>query len=82
MCHRTRLANSARVTDFSFKDLAFPEPERTRSILSAIINFIKFCEEREIFLKKLREQSSAALEERTTLAQQVLAMKQRIHEIK
>jgi len=80
--HVTRLAHAARVTDFSMKDLVFPESERTRSILSAIINFIKFCEEREVFLKKLRDQSSAALEERKSVAAQVAEMKRKITEIK
>ena len=64
------------------KDLVFPEPERTRSVLSAIINFIKFCEEREIFLRKLRDQSIAALDEREKLAEQAVELKQRIAEIK
>lgn len=79
---RTRLAHAARVTDFSMKDLVFPESERTRSILSAIINFIKFCEEREVFLKKLRDQSSAALEERKSVAAQVAETRRKIAEIK
>lgn len=64
------------------RDLVFPEPERTRNILSAIINFIKFAEERTPFLKKLRDQSSSALEERDRTKQKVEELRQKIAEIK
>ncbi|KAL5501596.1 NUF2 [Sanghuangporus vaninii] len=80
--HVQRLGHAARVQDFSMRDLVFPEPERTRNILSAIINFIKFAEERAPFLKKLRDQSSSALEERDRTKQKVEEMRQKIAEIK
>lgn len=64
------------------RDLALPESERTRNILSAIINFIKFAEERGTFLKKLRDQSTSALSERERTEQQVAELKQKIAEIK
>ncbi|KLO15739.1 hypothetical protein SCHPADRAFT_849077 [Schizopora paradoxa] len=82
LTHVTRLAAAARVADFSIKDLVFPEQDRTRSILSAIINFIKFCEEREEFLSKLRVQSTAALEERERVGTQVVDLQRKIAEIK
>ena len=50
--------------DFSARDLYFPESDRRRAILSAFINFIKFSEQNEAFLLRLREQSSALLKER------------------
>lgn len=50
--------------DFSARDLYFPESDRMRAILSAFINFIKFSEQNEAFLLRLREQSSALLKER------------------
>lgn len=77
-----RLAHAARVQDFCMRDLALPESERTRNILSAIINFIKFAEERGTFLKKLRDQSTSALSERERIEQQVAELKQKIAEIK
>ncbi|KAL5482632.1 NUF2 [Sanghuangporus weigelae] len=80
--HVQRLCHAARVQDFSMRDLVFPEPERTRNILSAIINFIKFAEERAPFLKKLRDQSSSALEERDQTKQKVEEMRRKIAEIK
>ncbi|EJC97997.1 uncharacterized protein FOMMEDRAFT_143487 [Fomitiporia mediterranea MF3/22] len=79
--HVQRLAHMARVQDFSMRDLVFPEPERTRNILSAIINFIKFAEERAPFLKKLRDRSVSALSEKERTAQRVAELKQKIDEI-
>ena len=76
------MALAARVQDFCLRDLIFPEPERTRIILSAIINFIKFAEERATFLKTLRDQSVQAVEERERMIQSVAEMKQKIEEIK
>lgn len=64
------------------RDLVFPEPNRTRNILSALINFIKFAEERASFLKKLRDQSVQAVEERVSMTQKVAELKQKIAEIK
>ena len=64
------------------RDLIFPEPERTRNILSAIINFIKFAEERGTFLKKLRDQSTSALEEKERLTHEIEEIKRKIEEIK
>lgn len=62
-----RLASAACVPDFSIADLVYPEPERTRLILSAIINFIKFAEENEAFLKGLQQQAIGMVEERDGL---------------
>lgn len=59
-------------------DLVFPEPERTRTILSAMINFVRFAEEREVFHKKLRDESAGAIEERDRVAEQVAELKERI----
>ena len=53
----------------------------TRNILSAIINFIKFAEERAPFLKKLRDRSVSALAEKEHTAQRVAELKQKIDEI-
>ncbi|THH11642.1 hypothetical protein EW145_g515 [Phellinidium pouzarii] len=80
--HVQRLAHAARVQDLSMRDLILPEPERTRNILSAIINFIKFAEERGSFLKKLRDQSTSALAERERMEQSVTELKQKIAEVK
>ncbi|KAI5122463.1 hypothetical protein M0805_008774 [Coniferiporia weirii] len=80
--HMQRLAHAARVQDLCIRDLTLPEPERTRNILSAIINFIKFAEERGSFIKKLRDQSTTAVTERERVDQEVAELKQKIAEIK
>ena len=79
---RQRLGHAARVENICMRDLIFPEPERTRNILSAIINFIKFAEERGTFLKKLRDQSTSALEEKERLTHEIEEIKRKIEEIK
>lgn len=63
------------------RDLVLPEPERTRNILSAIINFIKFAEERGSFLKKLRDQSISGFEEKERMTHMVAELRQKIAEI-
>ncbi len=66
-----RIAMAARVQDFSMRDLVAPETQRTRLILSAFVNFIRFAEEREVFLKELRDKSQRTIEERDRMKQQV-----------
>jgi len=39
------LASAAKVPDFSSRDIFLPTSQRTRIILSALINFIKFSEQ-------------------------------------
>ncbi|KAH8114618.1 Nuf2 family-domain-containing protein [Phellopilus nigrolimitatus] len=80
--HTQRLGHAARVQDLTMRDLVSPEPERTRNIMSAIINFVKFVEERGGFLRKLRDQSTSALEERERMQHKVAELKQKIAEIK
>lgn len=63
-------------------DLTQPEPERTRNVLSAIINFVKFAEERGPFLKKLRDQFTAATEERERLSLDVLELRKKVTFVK
>ncbi|TRM59457.1 Nuf2 family-domain-containing protein [Schizophyllum amplum] len=43
--HLTRLAQAACIDNFNSRDLTHPEPARTRVLLSAFINFIKFTEQ-------------------------------------
>ncbi|EGO21650.1 hypothetical protein SERLADRAFT_410230 [Serpula lacrymans var. lacrymans S7.9] len=70
--HLTRFANSARILDFSAKDLYMPDPERTRFILSAFINFVKFSEQCTPYISALREKSATLIEEREQVAQEVV----------
>ena len=77
-----QIAHNAQSHNFSIRDLVYPEPERTRNILSAIINLIKFAEERDGFIKKLREQSVSAQMEREQTLQKIDELKEKIAEIK
>ncbi|KZT03575.1 uncharacterized protein LAESUDRAFT_659679 [Laetiporus sulphureus 93-53] len=80
--HLQRFATAAKFHGFSSRDLYFPEPERTRSILSAFVNFVKFCEQCEPFIMGLRERSAAVVEERDRVAQQLAETRQKVVTIK
>eukprot|EP00854_Cymbomonas_tetramitiformis_P018737 gene18737-22376_t len=58
----TDLVLSAGIHDFALKDLYKPESGRTRRILSAVINFAKFREEKVQAYEELRENSDATQE--------------------
>lgn len=64
------------------RDLVAPESERTRNILSAIINFIQFTEERGGFVKRLRSQSAAAVEERDSARIRVEELRKKVSDLK
>jgi kinetochore protein Nuf2 len=68
---RTRFATSARIMDFSSRDLSAPEPERTRFILSAFINFVKFAEQCTTFISNVREKSTQVIDEREQVIQEL-----------
>jgi len=57
--------------DFSAKDIHLPDPERTRFILSAFINFVKFAEQCTSFVSGLRDKSATISEERERVAQEL-----------
>ncbi|KAI0747799.1 Nuf2 family-domain-containing protein [Daedaleopsis nitida] len=80
--HIQRFANAAKITDFSSKDLYFPDPDRTRGILSAFINFIKFSEQSEAFITRLREQSTAVIKERRAVAEEISDLERRMAEFR
>ena len=47
------------ISDFSSRDMSKPEPDRVRRIISALINFAKFKQEREVdFIQSLQETDS------------------------
>ncbi|KAF9810824.1 hypothetical protein IEO21_06772 [Rhodonia placenta] len=80
--HLQRFAAAAKCLDFSAKDIHRPEPDRTRAIFSAFINFVKFSEQCETFINGLREKSTAAIEERDRIVQQVDEVRQKVAHIK
>ncbi|KAI0822657.1 Nuf2 family-domain-containing protein [Trametes gibbosa] len=80
--HIQRLAHAAKIEDFSAKDLYFPEPDRTRAVFSAFINFIKFTEQSEAFINRLRNQSTAVIKERQAVLEETAALEQQMSEFK
>ena len=58
----------AKISDFDLRDIATPEPHRTRSHLSAFINLIKFIEEQEPYLSSIRSRSLALVQDRERIA--------------
>lgn len=66
-----RLADAAKFPDFTAKDLSAPDPARTRNVLSALINFIKFTEQCQPFISSLRNESARLVEERATVVRQL-----------
>ncbi|GJJ12032.1 hypothetical protein Clacol_006272 [Clathrus columnatus] len=79
---RTRIAEGAAIEDFSMMDLVAPTYARTHRILSAIVNFGRFSEERYSFIERLQQQHLKASEERDDLQQQVIDLRQKIQEHK
>ncbi|GMK54609.1 hypothetical protein CspeluHIS016_0111950 [Cutaneotrichosporon spelunceum] len=53
--HCKRLADLCRVNDFNLSDLIRPDPLRLRRVLSGVMNFAKFREERAPFHQMLTE---------------------------
>lgn len=63
-------------------DLYDPTPDRTINILSALINFCKFIDEREPLFSTLRQKSLDAMEERDQLAYKLEEMQTKVGEIR
>ncbi|KAI5983850.1 Nuf2 family-domain-containing protein [Pisolithus albus] len=80
--HLTRFANAARIMDFSSKDLCHPDPERTRFILSAFINFVKFVEQCTPFTGSLRDKSVTVTEEREQVARELATIQHTLTALK
>lgn len=80
--NRTRFANAARIMDFSARDIHLPDPERTRFILSAFINFVKFAEQCTSFVSSLRDKSATIIEERERVAQELSTIQYKLAALK
>ncbi|KAF8582046.1 hypothetical protein K439DRAFT_179824 [Ramaria rubella] len=80
--HATRVADGAGIDDFSMMDLVTPNFGRTHKILSAIINFGRFSEERLPFVERLQQQYTKASEERDDLQQEIQDLHQKLNDHK
>ncbi|EPQ54245.1 hypothetical protein GLOTRDRAFT_139579 [Gloeophyllum trabeum ATCC 11539] len=80
--HITRFATAARFPDFCAKDIHFPEPERTRLILSAFINLVKFHEQCAPTIAQVRQNDAALEAERERAAGDLAEMEAKLAAIK
>jgi len=79
---RIRLADAAKVPDFSGKDIITPTSERTRLILSALINFVKFSEQCMPFVSKLRGKAADLIRERESVSDERARLQTQLAELK
>ncbi|KZT29875.1 hypothetical protein NEOLEDRAFT_1238609 [Neolentinus lepideus HHB14362 ss-1] len=80
--HITRFATAARVGDFNSRDVYFPEPERTRVILSAFINLVKFHEQCASTIEEVRRKDADLESEREMAIQRLADMVSELDVIK
>ena len=79
---RTRLADAAKVPDFSGKDIFTPTSERTRLILSAFINLVKFSEQHMPFVSKLRGKAADLIQERENVSDERARLQTQLAKLK
>lgn len=79
---RIRLADAAKVPDFSGKDIFTPTSERTRLILSAFINFVKFSEQCTPFVAKLRGKAADLIQERESVSHERARLEAQLAQLK
>lgn len=79
---RIRLADAAKVPDFSGKDIFAPTSERTRLILSAFINFVKFSEQCTPVVGKLRGKATDLIQEREDVSHERVRLETQLAQLK
>jgi kinetochore protein Nuf2 len=67
----TRFATAARINDFSARDISQPSSERTRYILSAFINLMRFNQQRAMFVQSVRSKSNALIDKRVHVSREL-----------
>ncbi|KIY48607.1 hypothetical protein FISHEDRAFT_43077 [Fistulina hepatica ATCC 64428] len=81
--HLSRLAERAKLYNFSHKDLSHPTPKRLLRVFTALINYFKFiesfCYEK---VMQLRAHSDALGAQREKTIESIASLKQRIDELK
>jgi kinetochore protein Nuf2 len=70
------------VPDFSGKDIFTPTAERTRLILSAFINFVKFSEQCIPFVEKLRGKAADLIQERENVSHERARLEAQLAQLK
>ncbi|KAJ3047943.1 kinetochore-associated Ndc80 complex subunit nuf2 [Rhizophlyctis rosea] len=77
-----KLMNEVGVEDFSMIDILRPEGQRLRRILSAVINFVKFREERMQVFEMLTLKSDELQEQRTELEKRNKDLSERVNRLR
>ncbi|KAJ3216175.1 kinetochore-associated Ndc80 complex subunit nuf2 [Dinochytrium kinnereticum] len=77
-----RLIIEVGVTDFSVRDIIKPEPGRIRRILSAIINFAKFREERLSVFEDCTRRSTDYIDQRQLLLEKNQDLADKVNSLK
>ncbi|KAI8848697.1 Nuf2 family-domain-containing protein [Chytridium lagenaria] len=77
-----RLIIEVGVTDFSVRDIIKPEPARIRKILSAIINFAKFREERLSVFEECTRRSAEYVDQRQLLLEKNQDLADKVNSLK
>ena len=72
------MCSVAKFEDLRLSDIHSPDADRTIKILSALINFSQFKNERESFTNGLQDASRNAFQERDRLAREIGEMKAKI----
>eukprot|EP00158_Paraphelidium_tribonemae_P003347 Partr_v1_DN26054_c0_g1_i2_m228 putative NUF2, NDC80 kinetochore complex component, homolog (S. cerevisiae) len=78
----SRVMLNIGVRSFCLRDLTHPEPARIRSLLSAIINFARFREERLALFEELTAQTDELVKEKMLLVENRDSMTEQINSIK
>ncbi|WWC98584.1 hypothetical protein V866_005476 [Kwoniella sp. B9012] len=79
--HVRDLANLCGITNFSLADLTRPEPARFKTVLSGIMNFAKFRDERAHFQAQLQAKLQEQAEKTVSLRQKIDQVENDISEI-
>jgi kinetochore protein Nuf2 len=79
---RKRIARIAKIPDFNARDLSFPEPQRTRSHIAALINLIRFIEEYEPIVAAVRDRSAALVKDREKVSRDLADVHLKLSAIK
>ena len=82
MSAMVRLALTAGIPDFSLRDIMHPEYQRTRRILSAIINFAKYREMKLGIFNELSSQSEMLLQQKDQLEMRKQELSSQIKKIR
>lgn len=78
----SRMMETCGIHSFAVKDIIAPDSKRSRRFLSGIINFLKFREERLVWLAELNTSRDALLDRLATQNERAAAVQARLNRLK